>query len=428
VFARFPFAARLALIAAGALAVRLLYALVVMRDVPASGDGAEFHLLAAVLSDKYDYLEPLPLLRTGTEIPFAEKPPLYPAYLALGNFLGASSYEAHRAISCLLGAGATFVIGLLGRRVGGDARTGLVAAGVAALYPMLVVLDGAVRSESLYVLLVALALLAAYRLREAATWKRSVLLGALVGLAALTRSESALLLVLLVVPAAWLAVGDGRGRLRLVALALAGFIVVIGPYQMRNLLTFERPVWLTTNEGGLLYGANCDAAYSGPAIGSWPCFNPMSATRDFDESEVSWELRSRALRYAGDHVERLPLVIPVRVLRTWELWDTRDQAALEVEISERNLRVQQAGVIVLFALMAAAVAGALILRRRGEPLVLLLAPVVLVTLTSALTYGTSRFRVAADVSLVVLASVALARLGRREKSEATSASASGSTR
>jgi 4-amino-4-deoxy-L-arabinose transferase-like glycosyltransferase len=428
VFARSPFTARLALIAAGALAIRLFYALVVMRNVPASGDGAEFHLLAAVLSDEYDYLEPLPLLRTGTEIPFAEKPPLYPAYLALGNLVGPSSYEAHRAISCLLGAAATFVIGLLGRRVGGDERTGLAAAGIAALYPMLVVLDGAVRSESLYVLLVALILLAAYMLREAPSWKRAALLGALVGLAALTRSEAALLLVLVAVPAAWLAVVDRRARLRLVALALAGFIVVIGPYQVRNLLTFDRPVWLTTNEGGLLYGANCDAAYSGPAIGTWPCFNPLSATRDFDESEVSWRLRSRAVRYARDHAERLPLVIPVRVLRTWELWDTRDQALNEVRISERNLRFQQAGVVVLFALMAAAVAGALILRRRSEPLVLLLAPVVLVTLTSALTYGTSRFRAAADVSLVVLASVALARLGRRDTSAATSASASGSTR
>jgi 4-amino-4-deoxy-L-arabinose transferase-like glycosyltransferase len=428
VFARSSFTARLGLIAAGALAVRLVYALVVMRNVPASGDGAEFHLLASVLADEHDYLEPLPLRRTGAEIPFAEKPPLYPTFLALGNLLGASSYAAHRAMSCLLGAAATFVIGLLGRRVSGDERTGLLAAGIAALYPMLVVLDGAGRSESLHVLLVALILLSAYRLVDAPGWKRAALLGALVGLDALTRSEAAFLLALVALPAAWLAAAEGRARLRLVAVAVAGFLVVIGPYEVRNLLTFERPVWLTTNEGGLLYGANCDAAYYGPDIGTWPCFNPMSATRSFDESEVSWELRSRALRYVRDHAERLPAVIPVRVLRTWELWDTRDQAAIEVRISERNLRVHQAGVLVLFALMAAAVAGALILRRRGQPLVLLLGPILLVTLMSALTYGTSRFRAAADVSLVVLAAVALARLGRRDTSAATSASASGSTR
>jgi hypothetical protein len=75
-----PFALRLALIVAAGLAVRLLYALVVMDDVPASGDGYEFHLLAEVLAREASYLEPVPYLHEGGEhIPTAEKPPLYPA-------------------------------------------------------------------------------------------------------------------------------------------------------------------------------------------------------------------------------------------------------------------------------------------------------------------------------------------------------------
>jgi hypothetical protein len=63
------------------------------------------------------------------------------------------------------------------------------------------------------------------------------------------------------------------------------------------------------------------------------------------------------------------------------------------------------------------VAGALILRRRGETLALLLAPLALVVAVSILGYGTPRFRVPAEIPLVVMAAIALetliARLRRR---------------
>jgi hypothetical protein len=256
---------------------------------------------------------------------------------------------------------------------------------------------------------VALILLLAYRLRSAPGWKTAAALGAVIGLAALTRSESVAYLVLVAAPAAWMA-RPGRGdRLRLAGAALVAFALVIAPWQLRNLTTFDRPVALSTNEGGLLAGANCGLAYYGVDLGTWPCYPGDLPTRELDESELSWRLREEALDYAGDHLERLPAVVGVRVLRTWELWDTRDQAAIEIKISERHLRVHQAGVLALFALIPLAVWGAIILRRRGEPLSLLLAPIVLVTVLSALTYGTSRFRAAADVSLVLLAAVAIGR-------------------
>ena len=397
---RGSFALRLAAIAVFALALRLVYALVVMRHVAASGDGYQFHLLAEIIANKGQYLEPL---RGPVHIPTAEKPPLYPAYLALFNLLGADSYAWHRAASCLLGAGMTAVVGLLGRRVDGE-RAGLIAAGLAAVYPMLVALDGSVRSESLYVLLVALALLFAYRLYDGGRAADAAALGVLIGLAALTRSEALLLLPLLALPVAWRA-GPGRGRL--IAAACIGLAVVAGPWQVRNLLTFDRPVALTTNEGGLLAGANCEPAYYGDLMGNWPCYTPIRATRERDESDVSWLLRERALDYAGDHAGRVPAVVGVRVLRTFALWRPRQQAALDATESERNLRVQQVGVVCLWVLVLLAVAGALALRSYERPLWPLVAPVVMVIVATALTWGAGRFRAAADVSLVVLAAVAI---------------------
>ncbi|HKP91897.1 MAG TPA: glycosyltransferase family 39 protein, partial [Thermoleophilaceae bacterium] len=216
----------LALIVLAGLALRLYYALHVMGDHRFSGDGLEFHYLARTLADRGAYEQPFPrlglevLLRASNfddayrrladvHVPTAEKPPLYPSYLAVWAKLGLASLRWNLAASCFLGAGTVAVVGLVARRVAG-ARAGLVAAALAAVYPGLIVLDGSLRSESLYVLLVAVALLAALRLVERATWQRAALLGAAIGLAALTRSEAVLLLLLLALPAAWLAGGARR--------------------------------------------------------------------------------------------------------------------------------------------------------------------------------------------------------------------------
>jgi hypothetical protein len=51
-------------------------------------------------------------------------------------------------------------------------------------------------------------------------------------------------------------------------------------------------------------------------------------------------------------------------------------------------------------------------RHRREPLEILLAPVVITAVVSVLGYGTPRFRVPAEITLVVLAAVAVAAIRR----------------
>jgi asparagine N-glycosylation enzyme membrane subunit Stt3 len=60
-----------------------------------------------------------------------------------------------------------------------------------------------------------------------------------------------------------------------------------------------------------------------------------------------------------------------------------------------------------YVLALLAIYGVVLLRRRGRPLLILLAPIVMVTLNSALSFGTTRFRLAAEIPLVVLAAVAI---------------------
>jgi 4-amino-4-deoxy-L-arabinose transferase-like glycosyltransferase len=400
--------ARLVAIGAAGLAVRLIYALGVMGGREVHGDGREFHFLAKVLGDEGRYLQPFRFLfQHGTAIPTAEKPPLYPAVLAIPSALGLDSVQDQRAISCVMGAIAVVLIGLLARRIGGD-RVGLIAAAIAAVYPPLVMLDASLRSESLYAPLIALCLLLAYRLRDRPRALGGAALGVAIGLAALTRSEALALVVLLGVPlVSLLPRGD---RLRPAVAIVAGCAVVVAPWLARNWIVFDRPAAISTNEGGLLAGANCPAAYYSPLIGTWPCFPRNDPAWGENEAVISSHLRSQAFDYADAHAARLPAVVGVRILRVWDLWHPRQAAPLEASIADRHIRAQQLSVLALYVMGPLAIAGFVLLRRRGEPIRLLVVPFVLVTLVAATSYGSTRFRVAAEIPIVVLGAVTIAAL------------------
>jgi 4-amino-4-deoxy-L-arabinose transferase-like glycosyltransferase len=379
------FALRLAAIAAGGLAVRLIYTLVLTPHLRGLGDATYYHELARGLGAGHGFLDPT----FGT--PTALHPPLFPLVLAVPAWLGIDSYEAQRVLVCLLGTATIVGVGLLARHVAGG-RAGLIAALLAALSPVLVSADSAVMSETLLGLLVVLCALAAYRLRERPSVARAALLGALIGLAALTRGE-ALLLVVLLLP--W-------RRPRLAAALVAACVLVLAPWTIRNLSTFDKPILISSNEGGLLAGANCPSTYRGRDIGSWDirCVPQIRG----DESLQAERGRTAGLDYARDNAGRVPLVVLARLGRTFELL----QPVRQAEHAEGRAKgLELAGAVVWFVLLPIGVYGLVLLRRRAVPLMPLLAPFALALAATVVGYGVPRFRHPADVALAVLAAVVL---------------------
>jgi hypothetical protein len=187
---------------------------------------------------------------------------------------------------------------------------------------------------------------------------------------------------------------------------------------VRNSLLWDRAVGPVTGDGSIVAGANCPNAYSGRLLGQWD-FNCLSRGVPSglipDEPKASDRWRRVGLRYAGDHAGRLPVVLAARVLRTWNLYDPRVQA----EVAAFELRtppwLEWVTIAASLAGIALAFAGALSLRRRAGVLLVLLAPVAMVTLTSLLGYGQPRFRAGAEPALMVLAGVALAQLAARRR-------------
>ena len=130
------------------------------------GDALEFHLQANLLADGKGYIQPFLLPGHGP----ARGPRRQAAAVSVprgGCRCWAGGRRPGTSSSAVLaGTGTDRVVGLVGRRVAGP-RAGLIAAGLAAAYPLLVAADGSLRSESVYALCLSLVLLAALRLREA---------------------------------------------------------------------------------------------------------------------------------------------------------------------------------------------------------------------------------------------------------------------
>jgi 4-amino-4-deoxy-L-arabinose transferase-like glycosyltransferase len=399
---RGSFRVRLAAIVAGAVVLRLLYVLVLARHVPMAGDSQFFNAEANLVAGGKGYVEPFVQAAYGISVPTAAHPPLYPTVLAALSFLGLDGVLAHRALGALLGGATILLVGLIGRRVGGD-RVGLAAAGIAALYPLLVAADGAPMSESLYGLLIVACLLVALMLRERRSARLAGALGALIGLAALTRSEALLLLVLLGLPL--------TGRAWKPALALVGAcVIVLAPWTIRNWSAFDRFTLISHNDSTVLAGANCAKTYHGTDLGSWR-FDCISQRHTLKEGKQAARWRREGIDYATEHAGRWPAVVPVRVLRTWDLWQPGPQLAT----AEGRARwAEKAGVAVYFLLLPLAIGGAALLWRRDRgAAAILLVPARLVTISSAIGYGNPRFRHAFEPSLVVFAAVAVVTLARR---------------
>jgi 4-amino-4-deoxy-L-arabinose transferase-like glycosyltransferase len=396
------FRARLAGIVALGVALRLVHVLAIAPSTAIFTDGYFFHWVGKAVADGHGYVNPTELFFKGYSVATATHPPLYTLVIAAATKLGITGDEAQRSLGCLFGAGTIALVGLLGRRVGG-ATLGLLAAGIAACYPLLIAADGALMSETLYGLLIALVLLAAYRLRDEPTGWRAAALGAAIGLAALTRPEALLLLPLLLVP-----------RWRWLAVACLATALVVLPWTIRNWSAFDRPVLISTNDGVTLAGSNCGPAYHGRDVGSFTtsCIEPMRYPDN--EARQAAVYRSDAASYAGDHLGRVPVVVAVRVLRLWGLYQP---TRLAYDAQNRRLAVQEAGVLVSYVLIALALFGCVVLRRRREPLQVLLAAIWLVTITAALTYGGLRLRHAAEIPLVVLAATGAYALARERLPE-----------
>ncbi len=307
------FVRSLALITLLGLAVRLVYVLGFQRNVTLGGDALFYHWGADLLAHGKGFIGPFQYHVFHIRIEAADHPPLYMLFLSIPSVLGIGTVIQDMLWSALLGTATVTMSGLVGRHVGGT-RVGLLSAAIVAVCPNVWVYDGQVLSETMAIFLATLALLVAYRALERSTNRRVVILGLVCGLAALSRSELALLVPALLWPIAALArTRDIRGRLGLAAVGTLAAVLVVLPWVAYNLTRFEHPVLLSSQFGATVGGANCDDTYYGPDLGLFSYKCPITQhPRDEDESVTEAAARKIVRTYIGDHLSRFPVVAAAR--------------------------------------------------------------------------------------------------------------------
>jgi len=400
---RVGFKGALGLVALAAAAIRIFHAVYVAPHPTGLGDGVWFEFVGTNLAKGYGFVVPHGSVfsKAFHQTATAEHPPLYPLALAAAIKLGITANTALRALGALFGTVTVVALGLLGRRVGGRA-VGLAAAAIAAVHPLLIAADGALLSETLYGAILSLTLLAAWRLQEAPTPGRAALVGAGIGLAALTRSEAALLVFLLALPVAL----RGRRPWLHAGVATLATVVVLAPWVGRNWIVFGHPL-LSNNDGLVVADTNCHRTYHGRSLGFLVLACTGRQTGNEARDSARW-LREGA-RYAGDHAGRVPVVAAVRLLRAWNLYQPFRSAREE----GRSANVQKAGIVFYYLLLIPAAVGLVLLRRERIPLLVLLAPAALASVEAILTYGSVRLRFPGDLSIVILAAAGLVGSARR---------------
>jgi len=385
------------------LVLRVLYVLLVTRHEDTKlYDAAWYEIQALGLSQGHFF--PVFFGRG----PDAAHPPLTSLALAPVTYLfGLHPGETpQRLMMAFLGALVVLFVGILGRSVFGP-RVGMLAAALAAVYPNMWIPNGIVMSETLTMLMVALILLAVYRLLRSPTLPNVALVGLGCGVEMLVRAELVLLVPFLLVPAALVCRSrPWSARLALVAVGVLVAGVTVGPWVGRNLVSFRDTTLLSTGEGPVLAGANCPQTYFGPGLGSWSLSCSLRVPQAADQSVESARQYEVGKRYVEHHLSRLPVVALARVGRVWDLYEPLQM--VDVDVNEgRPIPASFAGLLSYYVLLPAAVAGAAVIRRRRIRLWPFLVPAALVTFIAITGYGQVRFRAEFEVSLVVLAAVGL---------------------
>jgi 4-amino-4-deoxy-L-arabinose transferase-like glycosyltransferase len=262
-----------------------------------------------------------PYSRTVRVQPSAFRPPVYPYFLGgIYTLTGCNPEQSPSSISVwpriaggLLGTAAVAMVAWLAARWW-SRRAGLAAGLLAAIFGPAIVVGSQLLSEQLFTVLVLTAIVAVVLGRDARGRGRlawAVAAGLAGGLAALTRTNGALLIPLLAA-GAW--VGRPRFAWRVAVAPLLLVLVAaltIAPWTLRNLHDMHRFIPVSDEAGGTLAGTYNDVSRADrDAPGSWrkpeevPAYRPLfryAKRVQLPEPDMQGRLQAAALKFARDH-------------------------------------------------------------------------------------------------------------------------------
>ena len=305
-----------------ALAIRVLYAwLATGPGATPTSDGAEYDVVAWNLARGAGFSF------DGARAPYptAFVPPVVPWLVSLLYRAVGHHYFAAILLQCAIGALVPVLLAGFGGSIFGG-TVGFVAAGLAAVHPLLVFFSGYLLTETTFTALLLVALSASAAWVKTPRPARALGVGLTWGFASLAR-PTALLLPVVVAAWAWVPLGltvPARERLKHLALLLLGLLVVVGPWTLRNALVLHAFVPVTTGGGRALLDSNNAVLWNDPvrrggAISTTHVEPYASETGGRGEPEADVIARRRAVEFLAAHVSEWPAMAAAKLARFWRI-------------------------------------------------------------------------------------------------------------
>jgi len=372
----------LALLAVGAVAVRLAYLVAFAHEYSPRRDADHYQAIASAFANADGISAPFPFTYMH---PTAFRPPLYPAMLGAVYWVTGIHVGVGQLLNVALGATVVVLAAMLGAHIAG--RRGGVAAGITVgVYPPILANDVVLLSEPLSLALLLAMIVLLVRGRPA--WA-----GAACGLLVLTRPSAQLLVVVVAAWLVWRAGWRAAARFGVVSL------VVVAPWVVRNWVLVGTPTIVTSN------GFNLVSTYSDEALASKGFADAVFDGRfrrindtNRNEMELDNAYREHALEDVRDRRSTPLLVVRHNLARYFELRPDVNESA---ERSDgRNITVRNVTLPLVYLVTVAGIVGLVRTRRRRGAELLILAGAYF-TVVSAAVIAVPRLRAPLDLAAAI---------------------------
>lgn len=371
-------------------------------------------LYAPPQEDEIDYNELAKSLLSGQGYslegqPQVNRSPGFPALLWLVYSIFGVQPIAARVVQAALLAGAVPLLYYIGRR-GWSPSVGLLTALVFALYPFSIVWSRYLATENLLVVVYAALAALLVSPSRAGAW-RTLAGGVVLGLALLTRPTAILVGLGLVL---WLVlVLPRREKLLKAALLLAGTVLALSPWLVRNFVEYNQFIPLTSgygsSAGGYVFWIS-NNEYTAQPGERWGRYVPAEMLPDYREyvsladnpGLLDRKGYEYGLRYLASHPQDVPVLLLGKFLRFWNVFPG----------ATLTTRAAGALTLVLLPFFLAGLWACWRGRYNGGMVLVFITGTMLIGL---IFWADTRIRAPADPFIALAASIGAVRLTQRER-------------
>jgi len=328
---------------------------------------------------------------------------IYPAYLAaVYAVIGYHPLAARLFQAAVGGMLICLLIYLIGRRVR-DEVTGLVGAGLAAVYGYFIYYSVALMTETFFIVAVLLSLHLSLEIKEQPTLRRWIGLGVILGLATLLRQTILIFVPFLLLWLFW-ELKKTNVRWWYFAVPVIVMILLIAPWTIRNYAVFHQFLPLNSNAGYALYASNH------PHLGTrWSNENIVVPVPEElsgqNEAQLDHALTQMGIQFILADPERYLRLTLDKTLEYFKFWPSSESGRLS-----NLVRVLSFGLYLPFMLLGIYLS--FFDWRSFVPLYLF---ILIHTGIHLLSWPAPRYRLSVDAVSMVFAALALLELARQLK-------------